>query len=67
VNSKGILTSETRRLAERWSETRKTWRDQKADEFEKLYLAELFDRLGPTLRAIEELDQLLHKVHAECD
>ncbi len=67
MNAKGPLTSETRRLSERWTETRKTWRDHKADEFEKHHLAELFDRLGPSLRAIEELEQLLHKVHADCD
>lgn len=67
MNSKSILTSETRRLTERWDETRKTWRDRKADEFEKLHLAELFDRIHPTLRAIDELEQLLHKVHAECE
>ncbi len=67
MNAKGILTSETRRLSERWTETQKSWRDHKADEFEKLHLAELFERLTPTLRAIEELEQLLHKVRTDCD
>jgi hypothetical protein len=66
MNTKGILTSETRRLSERWNETRKSWRDHKADEFEQTHLAELFERLAPALRSIEELERLLHKIDAEC-
>ena len=66
-NSKSVLTAATRQLHERWIETQKTWRDHKADDFEQTYLAELFARVGTTLRVIEELEQLLHKVHADCD
>ena len=66
-NSKSILTGTTRQLAERWEEPRLSWRDQKADEFEKAYLNEVFDRVASTVRVIEELEQLLHKVHADCD
>jgi hypothetical protein len=65
--SKGILSGETRLLAERWAETRKTWRDQKALDFEEAYLADLFGRVSSTIRVIEELEQLLNKVHADCD
>ncbi len=65
--SKGVLTGATRQLADHWTETRKTWRDQKAVEFEQIYLEELFHRVNATVRVIEELDQLLHKVHADCD
>ena len=36
--SKGILTGATRQLADHWTETRKTWRDQKAVEIEQMYL-----------------------------
>lgn len=66
-NSKSILTGTTRQLHERWAETRLSWRDQKAEDFEKAYLAELFDRVASTVRVIEELELLLHKVHADCD
>lgn len=65
--SKSPLTSATRQLSERWTETRKTWRDHKSAEFERLYLEELFHRVEDAFRVIDELDQLLHKVHAECD
>jgi vacuolar-type H+-ATPase subunit B/Vma2 len=65
--SKGLLTLATRQLEARWGETRFSWRDRKAQEFEDLYLAELMNSVNSALRVIDELDQLLEKVHADCD
>jgi hypothetical protein len=65
--SKSSLATATRQISNRWTETRKTWRDHKAMEFEQAYLAELFLRVEDTFRVLDDLDQLLHKVHAECD
>ncbi|MES2437580.1 MAG: hypothetical protein V4584_00845 [Verrucomicrobiota bacterium] len=65
--SKGLLTLATRNLQARWGETRFSWRDRKAQEFEELYLSELINSVNSALRVIEELDQLLEKVHADCD
>lgn len=65
--SRGLLTLATRQLMSRWAETRNSWRDGKATEFEALYLAELADTMGSALRTLEELDHLLEKVHADCE
>lgn len=65
--SKGLLTLATRNLQARWGETRFSWRDRKAQEFEDLYLDELMTSVNSALRVIEELDKLLEKVHADCD
>ncbi|MEI8038842.1 MAG: hypothetical protein WCJ14_10660 [Verrucomicrobiota bacterium] len=65
--SKGLLALATRQLQARWSETRNSWRDQKASEFEALYLAELSQRVTAALRVLEDLDNLLEKIHADCD
>jgi len=65
--SRGLLSMATRQLMSRWEETRNSWRDQKAAEFESLYLAELDRSVGSTLKILEELDQLLIKIHADCD
>lgn len=65
--SRGLLTLATRQLMARWSETRNSWRDQKAAEFESLYLSELTDTVNSALRALEDLDHLLEKIHADCD
>ncbi|RYD49973.1 MAG: hypothetical protein EOP85_00550 [Verrucomicrobiaceae bacterium] len=65
--SKGLLTLATRNLQARWDETRFSWRDRKAQEFEETYLSELMTSVNSALRVIEELDQLLEKVHADCE
>lgn len=65
--SKGLLTLATRQLQARWSETQFSWRDQKAQDFHELYLAELLNEVSSALRTIDELDKLLEKVHAECE
>ncbi len=65
--SKGLLTMATRQLEARWGETQYSWRDGKAREFDGLYLAELKTNVNSALRAIEELDHLLEKIHADCD
>lgn len=65
--SKGLLTLATRQLQARWGETRYSWRDRKAEEFEEMYLSELMNGVNSALRVIDELDQLLEKIHADCD
>lgn len=66
-SSRGMLTLATRQLMSRWDETRNSWRDGKAVDFEALYLADVRDTVAAALRALEELDHLLEKVHAECE
>jgi hypothetical protein len=51
----------------RWAEAKESWRDQKAADFESLYLSELGDSVNTALRALEDLDHLLEKIHADCD
>jgi uncharacterized membrane protein YdfJ with MMPL/SSD domain len=65
--SRGLLTMATRQLMGRWDEVSNSWRDQKAADFETLYLAEVKDTVTAAIRTLEELDQLLEKVHAECE
>jgi vacuolar-type H+-ATPase subunit B/Vma2 len=65
--SKGLLTLATRQLQARWGETRYSWRDRKAEEFEELYLSELMNGVNSAFRVIDELGKLLEKIHADCD
>ncbi len=67
AGSRGLLTMATRQLMGRWEETRDSWRDQKAADFEALYLSEMKDTVNTALRALEEIDRLLEKVHADCE
>lgn len=65
--SRGQLTMATRQLQTRWSELRESWRDQKAAEFEQTYLAELSNTVNGALRALEDLEKVLQKIHADCE
>ena len=65
--SRGLLTLATRQLMARWEETRNSWRDQKAAEFESLYLSELGHSVSSALKILDDLDHLLEKIHADCD
>ncbi|KAB2638552.1 MAG: hypothetical protein DVB25_07515 [Verrucomicrobia bacterium] len=65
--SKSLLTDATRHLLVRWADTRNAWRDHKASEFEDLYLTDLATAVNTALRAIDELDHLLQKIHADCE
>lgn len=65
--SRGLLTLATRQLMARWEETRNSWRDEKAAEFERLYLAELAHGVNSALKTLDDLNHLLEKIHADCD
>ncbi len=65
--SKSLLQESQRELFARWEETRASWRDGKADDFEHEYLAGLPQALAGATRIIEELDLLLAQIHADCD
>lgn len=67
ATSRGLLTMATRQLLSRWEQTHQSWRDKKATEFEALYLSEVRDTVSAAIRTLEELDQLLEKVHADCE
>lgn len=62
-----MLSMATRQLRERWEETRNSWRDQKAVDFEEAYLSELTESVNGAIRVMEELDKLMEKIHADCE
>lgn len=62
-NRLGALMKE---LMARWSETKLHWRDAKAAEFEKRYLAELVDQVNAAMVVLDKLDQTLSKIRKDC-
>ena len=65
--SKSLLNEANRELFMRWEETRASWRDAKAIDFDKEYLAGLPQAVATATRVIEELDAVLSNLHADCD
>ncbi len=62
-----MLQMATRQLRERWTETKGSWRDRKAQEFEETYLGDLTESVNAALRVMEEMDKLLEKIHGDCE
>jgi len=61
------LTTLTKQLSIRWSETREHWQDAKAAEFEKRHLDELFNRVNNAAASIEDLERILTKIRRDCE
>ena len=60
----GALTKE---LTHRWQRTRESWRDIKADEFQRQYLDELQTSVDKAMQVIEQLDKLMAKIRSDCE
>jgi len=60
----GALTKD---LAHRWQRTRESWRDVKADEFQRQYLEELQSSVDKAMQVIEQLDKLMAKIRSDCE
>jgi len=65
--NKAQITGSTKELLVRWSETKNFWRDGKTQEFEEKYILELTARVAKTITIIDKLDEVLQKVHHDCD
>ena len=66
ANGKVILGA-TRELARKWEQTRVHWKDAKAAEFERIYLAELFSDVERAMPILEEIDRLIWNVRNQCE
>ncbi len=61
------LAAVTKDLWVNWQQTRDTWADAKALEFEEKYLRELMTSVDKTVGAIEQLDKLIGKIKKDCE
>jgi hypothetical protein len=61
------LAALTRELAARWRETKDSWNDAKAEEFERLHLLALFAGVDRAVTALEKLDELVTKARKDCE
>jgi hypothetical protein len=57
----------TRELLRSWDETKGSWRDAKADEFEARFMSELTIQAEKTGAVLEKLDELLTRVRVDCE
>ena len=62
-----VLVTATRELSLRWAETKDSWRDSKAQEFEQRYLVDLLATVDRTAIIFDDLDKLITKVRNDCE
>jgi len=68
ISSNGkLLAAATKDLSVRWSETTDAWKDTKAREFEKRYLAELISSVERAVPVFDDLDKLVSRVRSDCE
>ena len=66
TNGKVVLAA-TRELARKWDQTKESWRDAKAEEFEREYLAGLMSDVERAIPILDELDRLITSIRGECE
>jgi hypothetical protein len=66
LSGTGRLQKATVELGRKWEDTRESWQDETAREFERLYLRSLPSRIRLVLTAASELNELLRKAERDC-
>jgi hypothetical protein len=61
------LAALTQALLVKWGETRDTWRDDRAEQFERTYVVELASGVENSLGVVEKLDELLTQLRSDCE
>ncbi len=66
AQGKAIITA-TNGLLAKWEDTRTSWQDAKAAEFERRFVFELKATVDRVTPAFEHLDKLVSKVRSDCE
>ncbi len=61
------LVALSKELNLRWEDTKQSWADAKAEEFERKYIAELLSGVEKSADIFEQLDKLVNKVRSDCE
>ena len=61
------LVAATKDLVRRWEETKESWQDAKAIEFEQKYLFELLAAMERAAPVFDDLDKLLNRARSDCE
>jgi hypothetical protein len=61
------LVAATKDLVRRWEETKESWQDAKATEFEQKYLFELLAAMERAAPVFDDLDKLLNRIRSDCE
>lgn len=66
ANGKALATA-TKELMLKWEDTRQSWQDAKADEFEQKYMVVLQATMDRVMPVFDDLDKVVSRVRNECE
>ncbi len=61
------LAALTKELYIQWHQTKQSWHDEKAREFEQKFLSELFAAVDKAVAVTEQIDKLIVKLKKDCE
>lgn len=61
------LAAATKDLMRRWDETKESWQDAKAAEFEQKHLFELLSGIERAVPVFDDLDKVLSRIKNDCE
>jgi hypothetical protein len=61
------LTALTKELLNRWQQTRESWMDTKAREFDERYMLDLQSMVKSATTSMSNLEIVLRKVRSDCE
>ena len=67
TGSSSRLGALTKALSSQWEQTKDSWRDAKAREFERKYIEEVVTNVDRAVAVIDQLDKLLTKIRTDCE
>ena len=68
VSSNGkLLAAATKDLVRRWAETKESWQDTKAIDFEQKHLFELLAGVERAVPVFDDLDKILSRITNDCE
>jgi hypothetical protein len=65
--SGGKLSAVTKVLSSQWQQTKESWKDAKAQEFERQYLDELFTSVDKAVGIMDQVEKLVAKIRSDCE
>ena len=63
----GKLSAVTKVLSSQWQQTKESWKDAKAQEFERQYLEELFTSVDKAVGIMDQVEKLVAKIRSDCE
>jgi hypothetical protein len=65
--NKARLVALTRTLSLQWQETKNYWHDEKSQEFERKYMAQLLHEVDKAAAICDQLDRIMNEARSDCE